>query len=149
MIARKSERKIVHAQPIQTSATSSRTTIKQNEMREFTNSMNFALYSALKRKKTQIVHDQIRVSTSMVAYIKVEFGLSGRYRPTDMLERMNLVTEFIATEVDLKQVFHFEARVFSKREITVVSALGKKTIVKPPSYLSFKLASENTQINKI
>ena len=60
--------------------------------------------------------------------------------------RVNFVTEFRVNEVDLKHVFHIEARVFNKRAIVLVSALGQKTNVKPPSYVSFKLASENIQI---
>ena len=119
--------------------------VTSREMAEFVNNMNYKVYSALKRKKFSSM-DKVQVSEAMCAYLKEQHGLTGRYTTSDLLDRLEMLKEIEINDY-LKKVVHSEARIFSKRQITIVQN-GKEKTITPPSYLSFKLTCDGFTQNQ-
>ena len=103
--------------------------------------MSYAVVCAVKRKRSLLAQDKLKISESMIDYLREPPSLTGRFQPSDLLETLSLVNEVKLNEFDVKRVVHFEARVFVKRPISVV-VRGKVKIIKPPSHISFKVVSD-------
>ena len=115
--------------------------VPSHEWYEFTNGMSYAIVCALKRKRSLLIQDKLKISEAMVDYLREQHSLSGRYKSSELLQELSLVTEISLNEFDIKRVVNFEARIFVKRPISVI-VCGKRKIIKPPSHISFKVSSD-------
>ena len=110
-------------------------------IRTFKHHLNFAIACALKRKRSQLARGQVMLTNGLVALLKNSYGITGRFKKTNLLDRLQLLRSLKVRDGEHKHVMLFEARVFTKRAVVVTQCDNEEITIQPPSYFSFRLAS--------
>ena len=112
---------------------------QERALSDFVTNLNYVLVSILKKKKTQIVHGKIQVGATFANFLKQTFGISGRFRPTN-LKMLQAVEAIRINDHEMRKVLHFEARVYSKRSFVYLDENSQTVHAVPPSFFAFKVA---------
>ena len=115
--------------------------MNKRDCEKLKHSLSVIVANALMRKRASRVKEKVELSHTLADRLKSAYGISGRFRQTDLFERLQVIQAIRVNEADCKAVGHVKARVYVKKTLKLTLPAGQQVRLLQPAFLAVEFTT--------